>query len=134
MFNKFEFERSNLPKYVFIAILIIAIVALNIYFVKTYISSNNETITNYALRDEDMNPMREAAVAGLFYPADVYQLQKDIDNYLAMVPPSLNKRPHILIVPHAGYLYSAQVAAHAYQKILPFKKQIKKVLSNTQMK
>ena len=128
MFNKFEFERSNLPKYVFIAILIIAIVALNIYFVKTYISSNNETITNYTLRDEDMNPIRETAVAGLFYPADVYQLQKDIDNYLAMVPPSLNKRPHILIVPHAGYLYSAQVAAHAYRKILPFKKQIKKVL------
>ena len=92
MFNKFEFERSNLPKYVFIAILIIAIVALNIYFVKTYISSNNETITNYTLRDEDMNPIREAAVAGLFYPADVYQLQKDIDRTVSkgiMGTPSL---------------------------------------------
>lgn len=127
MFENFEIDRASLPKYILIAAIIIAVVILNIYFIRSYISSNNEIITDYALRDEDMNPSREAAVAGLFYPADVYQLQKDIDNYLEMVPPSLNKRPHILIVPHAGYLYSAKVAAHAYQKILPFKKQIKKV-------
>lgn len=127
MFDKFEIDYGNLPKYIFIGALIIAVIILNIYFVKSYISSNNEVITDYALRDEDMNPTREAAVAGLFYPSDVYQLEKDIDGYLEMVPPSLGKRPHILIVPHAGYLYSAQVAAHAYQKILPFKKQIKKV-------
>lgn len=127
MFGKFEFDYGSLPKYIFVAALIIAVVILNIYFVKSYISSNNEVITNYALRDEDMNPTREAAVAGLFYPSDIYQLQKDIEGYLEMVPPSLNKRPHILIVPHAGYLYSAKVAAHAYQKILPFKNQIKKV-------
>lgn len=127
MFEKFEMDYANLPKYIFIAVIIIAIVILNIYFVKAYTSSNNEVIVDYSLRDDDINPSREAAVAGLFYPADVYQLHQDIENYLAMVPPSLNKRPHILIVPHAGYLYSAQVAAHAYQKILPFKKQIKKV-------
>ncbi len=127
MFEKFEIDRASLPKYILIVTITIAVVVLNIYFIRTYISSNNETITDYALRDEDMNPSREAAVAGLFYPADVYQLQKDIDGYLEMVPPSLNKRPHILIVPHAGYLYSAKVAAHAYQKILPFRKQIKKV-------
>lgn len=127
MFEKFEIDYANLPKYVLAAAVIIAVVVLNIYFISTYISSNNEVITDYALRDEDMNPSREAAVAGLFYPADTYQLQKDIESYLKMVPPSLGKRPHILIVPHAGYLYSAKVAAHAYQRILPFKKQIKKV-------
>ncbi len=127
MFEKFDVDYAALPKYVFIAAIIIAVLILNIYFVRKYISSNNEVITDYTLRDEDINPVREAAVAGMFYPADVYQLRKDLNSYLETVPPKLGKRPHILIVPHAGYLYSAQVAAHAYQKILPFQQQINTV-------
>ena len=128
MFDSFEFDYQKLPKYIFIAAIVIAIVLLNFFFIRDYISSNSETINDYALRDADMNPTREAAVAGLFYPADVYQLEKDVKGYLQMQAPSLTKRPHILVVPHAGYMHSAQVAAKAYQQLLPFGSEIKRVI------
>ncbi|MBR6663860.1 MAG: AmmeMemoRadiSam system protein B [Alphaproteobacteria bacterium] len=128
MFENIEIDYQRLPKYIIIAILIIGIVLLNFYFIKSYISSNSETINKYSLQDEDVNPVREAAVAGLFYPADSYQLEKDVSGYLQSVAPSLDRRPHILVVPHAGYMYSAEVAAKAYQQLLPFSKSIKKVI------
>ena len=128
MFDNFEFDYQKLPKYILIAAIVIAIVLLNFFFIRDYISSNSETINDYALRDADMNPTREAAVAGLFYPADVYQLEKDVKGYLQMQAPSLTKRPHILVVPHAGYMYSAQVAAKAYQQLLPFGSEIRRVI------
>lgn len=128
MFDNFEFDYQKLPKYILIVAIVIAIVLLNFFFIRDYISSNSETINDYALRDADMNPTREAAVAGLFYPADVYQLEKDVKGYLQMQAPSLTKRPHILVVPHAGYMYSAQVAAKAYQQLLPFGSEIRRVI------
>lgn len=40
----------------------------------------------------------------------------------------MTSRPHMLIVPHAGYRYSAQVAASAYKKLLPFQDEIRRVI------
>ncbi len=128
MFENIEIDYQRLPKYIIIAIFIVGIVLLNFYFIKSYISSNSETINKYSLQDKDVNPVREAAVAGLFYPADSYQLEKDVSGYLHSVAPSLDRRAHILVVPHAGYMYSAEVAAKAYQQLLPFSDVIKKVI------
>ncbi len=63
--------------------------------------------------------VRKAAVAGKFYPASPRVLQKNVDDLLAQV--RLENSPQdlvALLVPHAGYVYSGSVAAHAY-KLLP---------------
>lgn len=122
-----DIDRKKIPSYFMMATIIIVIIFFNIAYFKYYISANNEQIADYALSDEDINPIRETAVAGLFYPADLYQLDKDLDGYLEHITPTLGGRPHIMIVPHAGYKYSAIVAAHAYKKLYPFKHKINKV-------
>lgn len=68
--------------------------------------------------------VREPAVAGAFYPAQPEQLSKMIDGFLAQAnPPAVPGDIRALVVPHAGYIYSAPVAAFAYKAIAskPFK-------------
>ena len=122
-----EIDRRKIPNYLMIVAIIGVVVFFNVSYFSDYVSANNEKIVDYALNDEDINPVREMAVAGLFYPASIYQLDKDLDGYLEHVPSDLSARAHIMVVPHAGYKYSAQVAAHAYKRLLPFKKDITKV-------
>ncbi len=63
--------------------------------------------------------VRKPAVAGQFYPDDAEQLSKMIDAFLAQVekvgPRGLE--PIAIIVPHAGYIFSGQVAAHAFKQL-----------------
>jgi AmmeMemoRadiSam system protein B/AmmeMemoRadiSam system protein A len=62
--------------------------------------------------------IRPAAVAGAFYTDDADDLSAQIKGFLDHVP--LKKLPGTitaLIAPHAGYVYSGQVAAHAYKLI-----------------
>jgi AmmeMemoRadiSam system protein B/AmmeMemoRadiSam system protein A len=66
-----------------------------------------------------MNAVRPAAVAGLFYPGDAAALAAEVDELLGGVPhlaPRLGF-PKALVVPHAGYIYSGPVAAHAYDEL-----------------
>ena len=122
-----EFNRKKIPSYLMILTIIGVVIFFNVIYFDSHISANDASIVDYALSDDDINPVRETAVAGLFYPADVYQLDKDLDGYLEHAAADLSGRPHIMIVPHAGYQYSAQVAAQAYKRLQPFKKQIRRV-------
>ena len=62
--------------------------------------------------------IKEPSVAGSFYPSDREHLQKTVEDFLNNAG-----KVHYegtlrgLIVPHAGYRYSGQVAAYAYQSI-----------------
>jgi AmmeMemoRadiSam system protein B len=58
--------------------------------------------------------IRPPAVAGQFYPSDVQMLQTSISRLLATAPASTTPVPKALIAPHAGYIYSGQVAAVAF--------------------
>jgi AmmeMemoRadiSam system protein B len=62
--------------------------------------------------------IRDNTGAGTWYPANPAELRQTIDLYLskAMSPPPEGK---IItgIVPHAGYIYSGQVAAYTYKMI-----------------
>ena len=62
---------------------------------------------------------RKPSVAGAFYPADKNELGRTIDRYLdqAALPALPEGRVVALIVPHAGYPYSASVAAAAYKAL-----------------
>lgn len=62
---------------------------------------------------------REPAVAGMFYPADPVLLRREVEGYLAEVGTPEGPTPKALIAPHAGYVYSGIVAAHAYARVKP---------------
>jgi len=74
-----------------------------------------------------MPQIREAAVAGLFYPEDPLLLQQQVEDLLAREAPS-ELRPKALVVPHAGYIYSGPVAASAYSMLPPWRDSIRRVV------
>lgn len=62
--------------------------------------------------------VRQPAAAGSFYPADKDQLAFQVAKFLAGVPTAeITGEPIALIVPHAGYPFSGQVAAFAYKQL-----------------
>lgn len=63
--------------------------------------------------------LRKAMLAGSWYPKDPAALSGLIDHFLQNVQnPSFSSQDiPVIIVPHAGYVYSGQVAAHAYKLI-----------------
>ncbi len=63
---------------------------------------------------ETKNP----AVAGTFYPADKKSLQNSVESFLTKAEKvSTDGKLLALISPHAGYLYSGQIAAYGYKQI-----------------
>ena len=60
--------------------------------------------------------LRQAAVAGSFYPRDLDVLRDTVDALLADAVSSPAPLPKALVVPHAGYEYSGPVAASAYAR------------------
>ena len=68
--------------------------------------------------------VREAAVAGQFYPGTNEALTAQVKKYLEAAEKHELEGPlHALIVPHAGYIYSGPIAAFAYKQIThPFKR------------
>jgi len=72
---------------------------------------------------------RPAAVAGLFYPADAKALRRLVERLLAAVAPAGDvPAPKVLVVPHAGYVYSGPVAAHAYARLARWRARIERVV------
>ena len=62
---------------------------------------------------------RKPAVAGSFYPASAKEIKSMLGGWLH---PSRNNAltpPRAIIVPHAGYVFSGEVAASAYNRIPP---------------
>ena len=65
-----------------------------------------------------------STIAGSWYPATAEALDAVIQDCLAKTPEPKGPPPNILILPHAGYAYSAQTAAYGIRQILgaPFKR------------
>jgi MEMO1 family protein len=77
-----------------------------------------------------MASVRPAAVAGMFYPGDPRALAAEVDELLGSVDafaPRLGF-PKVLVVPHAGYIYSGPVAARAYDELAPARGIVKRVV------
>lgn len=64
-----------------------------------------------------MHDVRPAAVAGMFYPEAPARLAAEVRGYLAHAAVGDGPPPKAVIVPHAGYVYSAPVAAAAYARL-----------------
>jgi MEMO1 family protein len=74
--------------------------------------------------------IREAAVAGLFYPDDPAELRRQVLAFLAETPvrPESASPPKALVAPHAGYRYSGPVAASAYAALGPAADLVRRVV------
>jgi AmmeMemoRadiSam system protein B/AmmeMemoRadiSam system protein A len=66
----------------------------------------------------------------MFYPADPDELQREVQQFLADVPApdGDTPAPKALIAPHAGYMYSGPIAAHAYAQLAPLADKIRRVV------
>ncbi|MFA6334987.1 MAG: AmmeMemoRadiSam system protein B [Bacteroidales bacterium] len=60
---------------------------------------------------------RQPAAAGKFYPAAPDKLQQELENIFASAIPKRCNNVRAIICPHAGYIYSGQVAASAFNQI-----------------
>jgi AmmeMemoRadiSam system protein B len=73
--------------------------------------------------------VRPPAVAGLFYPEGRDALARMVDGYLADEPATASlTHPKALVAPHAGYIYSGSIAAHAYRLLAPLRGKIERVV------
>jgi len=76
---------------------------------------------------KNLQTIRPAAVAGLFYPANPDELHEQINHFLATTTAS-EELPLALIVPHAGYIYSGPIAASAYINLRPLHNKVRRVI------
>lgn len=60
--------------------------------------------------------VRPAVVAGQFYPADPAALRAALEGFFRDAVPARVRGPVALVVPHAGFVYSGQIAADAYRQ------------------
>ncbi|MES2207647.1 MAG: AmmeMemoRadiSam system protein B [Pseudomonadota bacterium] len=94
-----------------------------------------------------MTTLRPAAVAGTFYPSDPHQLATMVDTLLNQAIKQLAQAeqleegadlssqlstssvfPKVLIVPHAGYIYSGAIAATGYAQCWPKREHICRIV------
>ncbi len=74
-----------------------------------------------------MTEIQHAGVAGTFYPADPNELAAGVDASLAKAAP-LPLSPKAVIAPHAGHIYSGDVAGSAYSLLAKRRGEIKRVI------
>jgi len=79
--------------------------------------------------------IRFPAVSGSFYPALANELTLQVTAFFQTLAScetdgntDINHLPKMLIVPHAGYIYSGQVAASAYARLRPYKQEYQRVV------
>lgn len=72
-----------------------------------------------------MQVIHQPAVADMFYPADPERLLSWMQNHVHPTADT-NRRPRMLILPHAGYRFSGDTAAQGYRLLQ--KSQFKRVI------
>jgi AmmeMemoRadiSam system protein B/AmmeMemoRadiSam system protein A len=79
-----------------------------------------------------MAGVRQAAVAGMFYPADAGELRAMVREMLRAAPAGASAAGEgwakALIAPHAGYIYSGPVAGSAYRQIEAARGHVRRVV------
>jgi MEMO1 family protein len=82
--------------------------------------SHNHTPIPMNTSDTLLN--RQPAVAGSFYPADPVEIRHELKSYFAKAPARDSENEVLgIITPHAGYVFSGEVAAAAFSQVDPNK-------------
>src|SRR5260370_2553400 len=61
--------------------------------------------------------IRPPAVAGRFYPSEPERLSAQLDSFLAVQSQEQRILARACLVPHAGYIYSGELAAAVYLRV-----------------
>lgn len=79
---------------------------------------------NQGCSSQDKSPSldRQPAVAGRFYPGDPESLRSMLNDFFIHAKPRTQKEVAAIITPHAGYVFSGQVAASGFNQVDPDKK------------
>ncbi len=76
------------------------------------------TVFLFSCTSSSSQEVRKPQVAGAFYPGNKEVLKGQIDEFLTNVEKSGRKgRILAIVVPHAGYVYSGQVAAYSFKEL-----------------
>ncbi len=75
-----------------------------------------------------MTLIRKPAVAGQFYASSPGELSSTVTMLLRKAQARDTPAPKALIVPHAGYSFSGEIAASAYARLQPFSEQYQRVI------
>jgi AmmeMemoRadiSam system protein B len=70
-----------------------------------------------AANPDTLQPLRPAAVAGAFYPAGTAEARAALDELFDDGPAPAVRRPKVLVLPHAGWVYSGRLAARALARL-----------------
>lgn len=120
MENDDDNEKKQKFNWIVGALLILGIGWLNYDYLVRHMSANNALIRDFSLKEEEMEKYKEPAVSGVFYSANPEVLSQELGKYLEVGYDLNERKPKMLIVPHAGYKYSAQVAAKAYAELIKY--------------
>ena len=71
------------------------------------------------IMSKETQKTRKPAVAGSFYPASAKEIKSMLGGWLHPSGNDALTPPRAIIVPHAGYVFSGEVAASAYNRIPP---------------
>ncbi len=74
-----------------------------------------------------MSRIKQPSVAGQFYPGDKKALSQTVQQLLSKAK-FTNENPKAIIAPHAGYIYSGEIAANAYAFLSTMKSSINRVV------
>jgi AmmeMemoRadiSam system protein B/AmmeMemoRadiSam system protein A len=87
---------------------------LFLFFLASFLTQFHPALSDAAPKRE--GGVRKPAVAGQFYPSDPQKLAGAVDCYLADAVTPFADRPIAIVSPHAGYIYSGQIAADAFKQ------------------
>ena len=80
-----------------------------------FLPTGAKTSTSTSL--EAKKVVRKSVIAGSWYPGVKSELESALDGYLSKAKVNPVSNLHALIEPHAGYVYSAPVAAYGYKML-----------------
>lgn len=87
------------------------------YFIAFLLTLNSCEAQTIDSKKTDAESIREPVFAGQFYPIDSTMLSKQIKFFFENAKPQKVDGVVAIIVPHAGYIYSGQIDADAYNQI-----------------
>ena len=98
----------------------IVVIGLSLTF---WVSCKHSSLNEHSRKDRVLQTrsgpknVRPPAGAGSFYPADPQKLFQTVERFLAKKPSVGIGNATIIHVPHAGYVYSGEVAAAAFREL-----------------
>lgn len=106
---------------------------INAGFGRKFVHGSTHAMSTPGRPKHEGTPMpgiRPNAVAGSFYPADPHALRAALAGHLAAAgaASSAERPPKLLVVPHAGYVYSGDVAGLGYAALAPWRERISRVV------